>query len=141
MTVDISTVANSVDVQKSFTSDVSWRKYDGLRVKGSDSGAIYLVINGILRWIPNEATYNSVFSNWSNIVVSDYLVNSVPSGEPLSNGSVLVKDATHAAIYLVTLGCKMWVPNPATMEKFSFASPKIVPSVVIQFLRSGPDVG
>ena len=141
MTVDISTIAKPAEVQKNFESDVDWSKYDGLRVKGSANGAIYLIMNGILRWIPNPDTYNSMFASWDGIVINDYLVDSVPSGEPFTSGSTLVTDGVDPAIYLVTLGVKMWVPSPDVMVQFNFASPAVVPSVVIQFLQNGPDVG
>jgi hypothetical protein len=35
----------------------------------------------------------------------------------------------------------MWVPDMATFNKFSFAQPVPVPSIVAQYLPTGPNVG
>ncbi len=133
--------ATESQVQEALAAN-DWTKYDGERVKGSNSAPIYLILHGQLRWIPNPTTYTNLFASWNNVIVSDYLVDSVPSGPALTNGAVLAK-GSGAATYLVTNGQKLWIPNPDTFNKFSFNSAKVVtvPDVVINAIPSGPNVG
>ncbi len=119
-----------------------WTKYDGERVKASNSGPVYLILHGHLRWIPNPGTYTNLFASWDDILVSDYLVDNVPQGPALTNGAVLAK-GSHPQTYLVTNGQKLWIPNPETFKKFGFNAGKVVtvPDVVIDFIPTGPNVG
>ncbi|HWW03931.1 hypothetical protein [Collimonas sp.] len=135
------TIASESQVQEALAL-VDWEKYDGERITASTGGAIYLVMNGLRHLIPNPTTYNNLFSTWGGVVVSDYLVDSIPSGPPLTSGAVLAKGSP-SNIYLVTNNQKLWIPNPATFEKFSFSSNKVVtvPDVIINAVQAGPNVG
>lgn len=132
----------SADIEEApqgFEEVVDWRKYDGQRVKGSTGPNIYLMLNGVLRVIPDPTTYVQLFRNWNGISVNDYLVDNAPSGEPLTSGSVLINDG--GRIYLVTLSRKMWVPDPPTYNKFNFGNAFAVPPIVAQCIPTGPNVG
>ncbi|MBN8813094.1 MULTISPECIES: hypothetical protein [Sphingomonas] len=131
--------ADIKEVSQGFSDVVDWRKYDGQRVKGSSGPNIYLMLNGILRIIPNPQTYVQLFRNWDGISVNDYLVDNAPSGEPLTNGSVLINDG--GRIYLVTLSHKMWVPDMPTYNRFNFGMAIAVPPIVAQYIPTGPNVG
>ncbi len=131
--------ADVKEIAKEFSDVVDWRKYDGQRVRGSSGPNVYLMLNGILRWIPDATTYAQLFRNWDGISVNDYLVDNAPSGEPITSGSVLINDG--GTIYLVTLSRKMWVPDMATYNKFNFGMPVTVPHIVAQYLPTGPNVG
>ena len=67
----------------------------------------------------------------------------MPIGPVLTYRSVLAKGAEAAAIYLVTNGQKMLIPNPPVFDLFNFAPNKVVvvPQVVIDFLPQGSNVG
>ncbi|SFI44104.1 hypothetical protein SAMN04515618_12434 [Collimonas sp. OK307] len=122
--------------------EVNWAQYDGERVIASNGGAIYLVKNGQLQWIPDPTTYNNLFVSWNGVVVSDYLINNIPHGPTLTTGAILAKGSS-ATVYLITNNQKQGIPDMATFNKFYFNSKTIVtlPQIVIDFLLTGPNVG
>jgi hypothetical protein len=95
---------------------------DGARISTPD-GTIYLVINQQLRWIPNIATYNNLFSGGSVAsvpTVAGYLV-----GPALTDGAYLAKAGADPKIYLIVDGKKRWITSPAAMTNFGFDWNKI----------------
>lgn len=121
---------------------VDWTKYDGDRVVSSTPGSkIYLILNGELRYIPNPDTYNNLFGSWSGILVSDYLVDSVPTGPALSNNAMIVRGSSEPQAYLVTNNVKQWIPSMKTFEKFAFKQPTVIPQIVIDYVPTGPNIG
>jgi hypothetical protein len=137
-----SSPANASEVQRAYETAGDWTKYDGERVKGSNSAPVYLILHGQLRWIPDPTTYNNLFKDWNGISINDYLVDNVPAGATLTSGAVLAKGSA-APIYLVTNGQKLWIPDPTVFNKFYFNSGKVitVPDVVINFVPQGPNIG
>lgn len=134
--------ASASQVKQALEVNVDWTKYDGQRVTGSAPGKVYLALHGQLQWIPNGNTFNNLFKNWDGIVVSDYLVDSMPEGVPLSNGALLAKGEGDK-VFLVTNEKKVHIPNPAVFEKFNFNADTIVvvPQLLIDYIPTGPDVG
>ena len=122
-------------------SFVDWTKYDGERVVSSTGGAIYLVMNGQLRWIPDVATYNDLFTTWNGINQDDYLVDNVPMGTPLSSGALLARGAASAPQYLVTNGQKCWIPSPAVLTQFNFKQATAYPQIMVDYIPTGANVG
>lgn len=47
--------------------DAQTGAFDGWRVRDSQSGKVYFVLDGVLRWIPNSDSYNALFRDWNNI--------------------------------------------------------------------------
>jgi hypothetical protein len=142
MAVGTSTPANANDVQRAYETAGDWTRYDGERVKGSNSAPVYLILHGQLRWIPDPTTYNNLFKDWNGIGVNDYLVDNVPVGLPLTSGAVLAK-GSGAAIYVITNGQKLWIPDPTVFNKFYFNSGKVVtvPDVIINSVPQGLNIG
>jgi hypothetical protein len=139
MSVDVNVLANADEIQQSFHEKEDWNKYNGLRIKDSVGPAVYLVLNGMKRHIPNPNTYNSLFANWNNIVISDYLVDQIPAGDPLSNGAVLIKGSS-PLVCLGTNGQKLPIPSEAVFNKYYFAWNKIhtIPDEVFNSVPTGP---
>jgi hypothetical protein len=111
---------------------------------GSDSLAVYLVLIGELRWIPDPTTYNNLFSGW-DVHPNDYLVNNMPMGVPFTSGAVLATSPGGAGtpIYVVTNGQKLWIPSQAVFTQFHFNSPAVVtvPDIIINFIPQGLNIG
>lgn len=52
-----------------------------LLAKGNLSGAVYIVSNGIKRWITSPDAFNKYYFNWNSIyVVPQILVDEIPAG-------------------------------------------------------------
>ena len=86
MSVDISDTIDAGAAEALLANVVDWKQYDGLRVTSHTSGAVYLVMWGQLHWIPDPATFNSVFKDWNGIVNSDYIVDNMPKALSLAPG-------------------------------------------------------
>ncbi|MBF6044507.1 hypothetical protein GO001_04615 [Streptomyces sp. NRRL B-1677] len=98
---------------------------DGARLKGVNSPAVYLILDGKRRWIPNPATYNNLFRNWNGIQ-SVVDIGAIDDGGQLSDGAILAKSPSGPAVYLVSNGIKRWITSPAAMDKYYFDWNKIV---------------
>ncbi|MEU7054633.1 hypothetical protein [Streptomyces sp. NPDC046197] len=97
---------------------------NGLRVKGVGSPAVYLILDGRRRWIPNPATYNNLFRDWNGIQ-SVVDIGSIDAGSALSDGAFLGKASNAPAVYLFSNGVKRWITSPAAMDKYYFDWQKI----------------
>ncbi|MGG1948830.1 hypothetical protein AB1286_29165 [Trinickia sp. NRRL B-1857] len=118
-----------------------WRLYDGQLVMRSNGGAggIFLIMNGLLRLVPDPATFANLF-NSPTVQQNDYLVDNCPPGPAISSGAVIAQGAGPAQ-YLITNDVKMWIPSPAVVAQFSFNSPVVVPNILLEFISTGPNVG
>lgn len=114
-----------------------WRQYDGQRIKSTDSGIIYLVINGIRHTIPDGATYDNLFISWNGVKVSNFLATNIPQGVALTNGAYLAQGKPSGTKYLVTNNVKRLIPDDATFENFYF-NPNTVYHLPDPFLNSIP---
>lgn len=140
MSVDISDTIDAVAAEALLGKAVDWKQYDGLRVTSHTSGAVYLVMWGQLHWIPDPATFNSVFKDWNGIVNSDYIVDNMPKALSLAPGSFIAISGASPAWYFVTLGKKLHIPDPATVNRFNFRSPISLPHLALDYIPTGPNV-
>ena len=141
VTVDISEKMGADTAQALLAGTINWKQYDGSRIASNASGgAVYLAMRGQLFAIPDGATFNTVFNNWNNIIISDYLVAEMPRGPALSSGSFTAVSVTSPAQYLVTLGKKLWIPDPATVTRFNFRGPVTIPHLALDYIPTGANV-
>jgi hypothetical protein len=114
---------------------------NGLRLKSPAAPAIYLVLDGFRRWIPDPDTYNNLFRDWNGVIV-DIDIDSVPEGSSLTSGAVLARPIGMAPVYLVSNSAKRWVTSPAAMDKYYFAWNRIieVPHVLLDSIPEGPPI-
>lgn len=133
--------ASEQAVKEQLGAAVDWTRFDGQRITGTGKG-VYLVWDGQLRGVPNEATYNNLFINWDNIKTDEYVINNMPEGEPLSDGAVLAKGSRRSLAFLVTNGQKHPIFERQTFEQFYFAGNKIqnVSQVIIDYVPNGNEV-
>ncbi|MGW7363690.1 hypothetical protein ACWGI8_09730 [Streptomyces sp. NPDC054841] len=98
---------------------------NGLRIKDVSGPAIYLILDGKRRHIPNPETYNNLFRDWNGI---QHVVDAaaIDNGGPLSDGAFLGKAPNAPEVYLVSNGVKRWITSPAAMDKYHFAWNRIV---------------
>jgi hypothetical protein len=113
----------------------------GLRVQSPNTAPIYLIDpEGYRRWIPNPATYDSLFRNWNGVAV-DLGTNLIASRPALDDGAFLARAPGTAPVYLVSNGVKRWVVSPATMDKYWFDWSKVrdVPAPALNSIPTGPN--
>lgn len=79
---------------------------------------IYVLENGLKRWIPDPGTFEYFRYKWNNVKhISDNLLNSYAQGEDLDKyddypEGTLLRGAG-PEVYLIELGKRRWIPNPA----------------------------
>jgi hypothetical protein len=114
---------------------------NGLRLKMPNQPQVYLIDQGLRRWIPNPATYNNLFRDWSGIIV-DINVDEIPQGVPITDGAILARPSNGPAVYLIDVGQKRHVTSPQVMDKyyFSWQTVYVVPHVLIDFIPTGPAI-
>lgn len=114
---------------------------NGVRLKGPANPAIYVVIDGYRRWIPNPATYNNLFRDWNGVLVVSNLPD-IAEAEPLSSGAVLARPAGMAPVYLVSNGVKRWITAPSVMDKYYFDWSKVqsLPITVVNSIPTGSNI-
>jgi hypothetical protein len=111
----------------------------GLRVQSPNSAPIYLIDpDGYRRWIPDPATYDSLFRDWGGVVV-DLGTNRITEGPALDHGAFLAIAPGTNPVYLVSNGQKRWIVSPATMDKYWFDWAKIreVPGPALDAIPTG----
>lgn len=114
---------------------------DGMRIVLQSNGAVYLAIDGKLRWIPNQPTYNNLIVG----AVTAVPVNSItqyPVGPPITNGAYLAAVSGQPAIYLVVDGTKRWINSPAALNRYGFNGPvRQLTTAQMAAIPDGPQIG
>lgn len=122
------TAATAAPVPAGHQASVSPRpnpQLAGTRIQAPRDPRIFLIDpDGYRRWIPDPATYDSLFQDWDG-VVQDRRVFSIAEGPAVSSGAYLAKRAYDTRVYLVDNGERHWITSPAAMERYHFTWTKI----------------
>jgi len=132
----------------SITIDVDPNWFNGSCIRASDQVNIYLVMKGEKRYIPNTSTYNNIFKDVSNVLdggkygpIWNKVVDSIPKGEDITNGAILIKADNSNPIYLLTNNKKYYITDPKQYADCNFkpGGQKTYPAVVIDAMPRGED--
>ena len=90
-------------------------------IRGTGPG-VYILENGVKRWIPDPETFEYRRYKWTNIkTISDTLLVSYPQGDDLSKYSDYPEGTllrgSGPEVYLIELGQRRWIPNPVIFER------------------------
>jgi len=129
-------------IDTSLFSDVAYEGLNGKIVQGIDDLNRYFILDGKKCLIPNMETYNNLFRSNAQIKLPLSFVNSIPSGEALTNGAILIEASGGSEVYLLTWGKKHWIKSYDTFTYCNFDSSKIqcLPKIVIDSIPSGNDI-
>jgi len=104
---------------------------DGALIRADGYEEVYVLEDGLRRWIINPDVFNGLGYKWSNVrVISKEAVDSYPLGNDLTNsyyypnGSLIKADAPE--VYLIEAGKKRWIPNPQIFEAKGFRWQRII---------------
>ena len=99
------------------------------------NGAVFLILDGKRRHIPDPPTFDSLFRNWDGII-TDINVEEITDGGALTQGAVLAKPDNSPAVFLVSNNQKRHIASPAAMDKYNFSWQRIitVPHVLLDFI-------
>lgn len=115
-------------------------EYNGHLLAVEGNPAIYLVLNGYLRLVPDWDTFLRLFHN-APIEPVGTLVN-FSKGPALTNRTMLIRGDEVNKTYLLVDKVKMWIPNPTIFEQYHFdmAQCCILPQFVVDLITTGPNV-
>ncbi len=102
--------------------------------------AIYLVDRGQARHVPDPATFNNLFVNWT---VMDVELSEIDVGADLTDGTILAQASGDPAVYLIDSGVKRHIASPATMTQYNFNWKTInhVAPILIASIPAGDQIG
>jgi hypothetical protein len=114
---------------------------NGVCIKGPASPKVYLMDQGLRRWIPNPQTYSNLFRDGNTIYVHP-AIGGITEGIPISNGAILAKANNAPSFYLVDQGMKRHITSPAVMDLYNFDGNKVcsVPGILLDSLPTGPAI-
>jgi hypothetical protein len=113
----------------------------GCKVRSRGTTPIYLIDpDGYRRMIPFPLTYMNLFKDASllRVQVCSSLADII-EGEPLDDGTVLVRGRCSEKIYLLDQRKKRLIPNLRIIDKYEFneEAAVVVPQIVIDALPDG----
>ena len=120
---------------------------DGTLLRARNQEKVYVLENGLRRWIVNPDVFNGLGYKWSNVqVVSEDVVNAYPLGNDLTSsysypeGSLLRGDGPE--VYLIEAGKKRWIPNPQIFETKGFRWENIIKinQSSLNYISRGDDI-
>jgi hypothetical protein len=124
---------------------------EGDLIQAPGDPAVFVVREGVRRWIPDEATLLSRWSwDWVRTLPRE-AVEAIPRGPdltavlvPLSEGVAeggVIKGSDRPELYLVEFGERRLVPDEATfLSRWRWDQIKTVPQAILDAIRLGPDL-
>jgi len=112
----------------------------GSRVR-TPAGAVYLMIDGRLRHIPDRPTYDRLFREWGGFTEIPK-AEAYPMGDGFDPGASLIRDAATGKTYLLADGKRRWIIGPHVFDRYGFAWSGVtdLPSEKVEQIPEGPPV-
>ncbi len=119
---------------------------EGTLIKGL-SEKVYVIENGLKRWIQTADIFNKLRYSWTNIrSVSEKFLNDVPPGKDVANdyqypnGTLL--RGSGPEVYLVENELRRWIPNPQIFNAKGFKWQNIIQALdeIVNGIRKGNDI-
>jgi len=112
---------------------------NGQRITGPGNSAIYIVMDGQRRHIPDPWTFNRLFKDWSTVEVVD--IANIDEGPPISEGALLAKDPGTSPVWFVDHSQKLkhYIVSPQAMQRYNFNWSQIEPvsNYVLDAIKNG----
>lgn len=104
---------------------------------------IYLIDRGQKRHVPNPATYDNLFRDWSDKRIDENAnLSDVETGDPIDIGAVLARGRGEQTVYLIDHGMKRGVTSPQKMDQYYFSWDRVeeVPSILLASIPTGDSI-
>ncbi|MEU5977771.1 hypothetical protein [Streptomyces sp. NPDC047315] len=116
-----------------------WNSLNGYRLRQVGTQAIFVVIDGKRRWVPDMSTYNNLFGTMNIHEVVD--LYRIPDGGPLSSGAFLATAPSSDTVWLISNGLKRGITGPAFAKyEFDWSKIEMLRDVVLNAIPQGPNV-
>ena len=98
---------------------------NGVKLQLPGSAPIYLVDNGVRRWIPNPQVFNALFRDW-NGVCQDPDIPEIQRGPDIPATAILFRCFDSPKVFLLdhntqNQNVKRWITSPAVMDHYNFS--------------------
>jgi hypothetical protein len=114
--------------------------YEGMVARVPTNGAIYVMLDGVMRHIPNPEVLIRMYDYWQGWTSVDS-IGGYPAGTPISMDAYLLKgDGGSDAVYLWVDGAKRLIVNMVVFNRFNFNAQRIqtVPQAQVDAMPEGP---
>lgn len=112
---------------------------NGYLLKDPEKPAIFLILNGQRRQVPDVATLNGLFVT-NRAVHEDFHIDIIEKGDDLVSGSTLVKGDGKDPWYLLPGKTKMWIKTPDIHAQYQFRAVTSVAQILIDSIPEGEAV-
>mmetsp|Transcript_45786 Transcript_45786/g.41001 ORF Transcript_45786/g.41001 Transcript_45786/m.41001 type:complete len:142 (+) Transcript_45786:45-470(+) len=136
----------NINVKVNMQKKIDMKPFEGNRLHSKPgNGAIYLVLDGKLRHIPDPPTFNQLFDKWEYENMNDILLQQLVKGDPLPQGSHLFNGTAPHVYLLDKINGKLvkrHIVSPPVFNKYSFSGSKIksIPNISVQAIPDGPAI-
>ena len=119
---------------------------EGALIRGL-SNKVYVIENGLKRWIKTADIFNKLRYSWANIIsVSKDLLDDTPLGENITRDyqypdGTLVK-GIEPPVYLIEKGLKRWIPNLQIFAARAFKWQNVIQAEdkILNRIKKGDDI-
>lgn len=112
---------------------------NGYLLKDPEKPAIWLILNGQRRQVPNVATINGLFVT-NRTVHEDFHIDLIEKGDDLGSGSTLVKGDGKDPWYLLPGKGKMWIKTREIFSQYQFREVTSVAQILVDSITDGDAV-
>ena len=118
----------------------------GMLVKSVNSPTVYMIDNGVLRWVDSPTVFYQMGFSFSQVADLSHLPP-LPVGTPIYGPSdvpyatgTLVKVSGQAPIYYVQSGTLRWIPSLSIFDAMGLASSHVLNATSLAGLATGPNI-
>jgi len=119
---------------------------EGALIRGL-SNKVYVIENGLKRWIKTADIFNKLRYSWANIIsVSEDLLSNTPLGKDITRDyqypdGTLVK-GIEPPVYLIEKGLRRWIPNPQIFAARAFKWQSVIQAEdkILDRIKKGDDI-
>ena len=112
---------------------------NGYLLKHPEKPAIYLILNGYRRQVPNVETLNGLFVT-NRTVHEDFHIDLITKGDDIASGATLVKGDGSDPWYLLPGKVKMWIPNEQIFAQHQFRAVTTIPQILVNGIPDGDKI-
>lgn len=112
---------------------------NGYLLKDPEKPAIYLILNGQRRQVPDVATVNGLFVT-NRTVHEDFHIDLIEKGDDIASGATLVKGDGGDPWYLLPGKVKMWIKTEEIFAQYQFRAVTSVAQILIESIPAGDPV-
>jgi hypothetical protein len=112
---------------------------EGMVAREPTTGAIYVMLDGVMRHIPNMDVMTRLYGTWQGWTPVQTIMG-YPTGTPISLDSYLLKGDGSPNIHLWVDGARRWIVSTDVFRRFNFNAQnvQVLPQAQVDAMPEGP---